>query len=318
MLVTGASSGVGLALAKLLVTNSQYRLVLTARAASMHRFEYEGIRENHRIKLVALDITNKEERETCIAELDATWDGVDVLVNNAGVSYRSVVEHMTEEHRLIQMSVNFRSPMELTRLVLPSMRAKQQGRIINVSSVGGMMAMPTMSVYSASKFALEGATESLWYEVRPFGIAVTLVQPGFINSESFKRTRLTEEGALAVKDVRSPYHQHYQRMGRFIETLMRCTRATPESVAKCIHKTIQKRRPPLRVSGTFDASLFALLRRLLPRRIYHALLYFSIPGIRHWGKKQLMTTNPQDSAKALHGCSQPQPRTLKGDIKHQH
>ncbi len=95
--------------------------------------------------------------------------GVDVLINNAGVAYRSVVEHVSERERLQQMGINFRAPMELTRLVLPYMRSRRAGRIINVSSMGGMMAMPTMAVYSASKFALEGATESLYYEVKPWG-----------------------------------------------------------------------------------------------------------------------------------------------------
>jgi NAD(P)-dependent dehydrogenase (short-subunit alcohol dehydrogenase family) len=93
-------------------------------------------------------------RQAIVAEAEWDWGGIDVLINNAGVSYRAVVEHVDDRERLSQMDVNFRSPMELIRLLLPGMRAKRSGRIISVSSVGGMMAMPTMAAYSASKFAL--------------------------------------------------------------------------------------------------------------------------------------------------------------------
>jgi short-subunit dehydrogenase len=101
------------------------------------------------------------------------------------------VEHADIDERHAQHEVNYHGPMELVRLVLPTMREKRRGRIINVSSVSGMVAMPTMASYAASKFALEGATEALWYEVRPFKIRVSLVQPGFIRSSSFQNTRLT-------------------------------------------------------------------------------------------------------------------------------
>ena len=92
--------------------------------------------------------------------------------------YRAVLEHVSDAERVAQMDVNYLAPMDLIRLVLPRMREKHAGRILNVSSVGGMMAMPTMAVYSASKFALEGATEALYYEVRPWNIRVSLIQPG--------------------------------------------------------------------------------------------------------------------------------------------
>ena len=161
------------------------------------------------------------------------------------------------------------------------------------------MAMPTMSVYSASKFALEGATESLCYELRPFGIHVTLIQPGFINSESFRRTRLTEGGEQALADSESPYHQHYLQMSRFVAGLMGRTRSRSQSVARRILKTICRRKPPLRVSGTLDASLFTLLRRLLPRRLYHALLYRSLPGVQSWGT--VLEIDDQVESHALEG-----------------
>jgi short-subunit dehydrogenase len=208
---------------------------------------------------------------------------LDVLINNAGVNVRSVVEHVSEADRLAQMDVNFRSPMELSRLVLPHMRAQGFGRILNVSSVGGMMAMPTMSVYSASKFALEGASEALSYEVRPWNIYVSLIQPGFINSDGFEKVRFTRLSESA-RDVSSdPYHNHYEYMSGFIEKVMRLVPSTPDSVAKKIVRTMLSRRPPLRVPATLDAHLFSALRRLLPRELYHTILYHSLPKVKLWG-----------------------------------
>ena len=135
--------------------------------------------------LLPLDVTVESERRAALEAVAARWGGVDVLVNNAGLSYRAVTEHVTEADRLAQLDANFIGPMELTKLALPHMREQRYGRIINVPSVGGMTAMPTMSIYSASKFALEGASESLWYEMRPFGVRVSLVRPGFINSDGW-------------------------------------------------------------------------------------------------------------------------------------
>jgi len=282
VLVTGASSGLGLAIARTLL-RCHYRLILTARESSLHRFAKHGIYPSEHVWLRALDVTCAADRKAVVAEANARWGGVDVLVNNAGISLRAVVEHVSDADRALQMDVNFIAPMELSRLVLPSMRRKRRGRILNVSSVGGMMAMPTMSTYSASKFALEGASEALWYEVRPFGIYVTLVQPGFINSDSFRNVMYTGPSKAAYDTVRSAYHWHYHFMEGFIGRVARRVFATPDSVAAKVVRTIQLKRPPLRIPATFDATLFSLLRRLLPRSAYHWFLYRSLPGIRTWG-----------------------------------
>ena len=184
VLVTGASTGLGLALSRILVDQPE-RLILTAREHSLERFAAAGITESERVRLRPLDVLDHDQQSAVVEEARRDWGGVDVLINNAGVAYRSVVEHIDDEERLRQMDVNFLSPIELARKVLPDMRAKRRGRILNVSSVSGMMAMPTMAAYSASKWALEGATEALWYEVRPWNVHVTLIEPGFIHSPSF-------------------------------------------------------------------------------------------------------------------------------------
>ena len=282
VLITGATTGIGLAVARALI-RTKHRVVLTARESSLPRFAIHGIEASERIVIRPLDVTKAAEREAIVEEAEHSWGGIDVLINNAGVTYRAVVEHVQEEERATQMAVNFRAPMELIRLVLPGMREKREGRIISISSVGGMMAMPTMAAYSASKFALEGAHEALWYEVRPWGIRVSLVQPGFIDSDGFQKVRYTPKAGHSEQEPTEPYHQHYVNMAPFIGKVMTASPATPESVAKVIVKTMHRKRPPLRVPATLDASGFALLRRILPRSFYHWLLYRMLPNIDLWG-----------------------------------
>lgn len=284
VLITGASAGLGLEIARVVMASNQYRVVLTARPHSMARFSDEGIVESDDVLLRPLDITSAEMRAELIANIEAEHGGVDVLVNNAGFTFRAVVEDVSDEDRLQQMNTNFRSPMELIRLCLPNMRAKRKGKIINISSVGGQMAMPTMAVYSASKHALEGATESLWYELKPWNINVTLVQPGFINSKGFEKVRKTELSNLSSKETSSAYHQHYINMETFIEKVMNLTPSTSTTVARNVLKVIEAKNPKLRVAGTWDAIFFKLMKRLIPQRIYHNILYYLLPNIGKWGK----------------------------------
>jgi NAD(P)-dependent dehydrogenase (short-subunit alcohol dehydrogenase family) len=294
ILVTGASAGIGLELAKLLY-DSPHRLVLTARRASLARFAEQGVLAGERVMLLPLDVTNEEERRAVVAAVERRWGGIDVLVNNAGISYRAVAEHVTEAERIAQLDANFLGPMELIKLVLPHMREQRFGRIINVSSVGGMTAMPTMSIYSASKFALEGASESLWYEMRPFNVRVSIVRPGFINSDGFRKVRFTEQGQRAFMNGADPYHAHYANMDELIEGLMTLTFYTPRDVAETILEVIEHKNPPLWVSGTLDAYLFNALRRVLPSGLYHRLLYAGLPRIWRWGQPGTSEHGPLSS-----------------------
>lgn len=283
LLVTGASTGLGLALSRRLLRETRYRLVLTARPSSLDRFAAEGITAGPRVRLLPLDVTDAASRAAALAAIEAEWGGVEILVNNAGLATRAVTEHIADGDMRQILAVNFLGPLELIRRVLPGMRARRRGRIITVSSVGGMMAMPTMAAYSASKFAIEGACESLWYEVRPWGIGVSLVEPGFINSDGFTHTIHTRRSARAVGDDQDPYHAHYEAMAGMIARLMRRTWATPDQVAGQIIRTIRARHPRLRVRATPDALIFDYLRRWLPRRLYHRVLYASLPEVKRWG-----------------------------------
>ena len=280
VLVTGASTGLGLAITKTFADKG-YTVVATARESSLSRFHPELIARPN-ILIRALDVVDHQQRQTLINELEKDHGGVDILINNAGTSYRAVVEDMSEDEEHKQMEVNFAAPMSLSRLVLPSMRKKRQGSILNISSVAGMMAMPTMSSYSASKFALEGAMESLWYEMRPWGIRIKLIQPGFVNSDSFLNVVLPPKAQASRHE--GPYKAYYESMEPFVAKIMRSALATPESVARRVLKISERARWKLRHAATMDARMFYILRRILPRDIYHNILYYSLPGRRHWSK----------------------------------
>ena len=175
VLITGCAGGLGFALVDLLNSTELYRVIATARKGSVDLLKSK-IQESEDLRIRKLDVTDENDRHQLVSETYRDWKGIDVLINNAAVSYRSVVEHMDKESEIHQINTNYLGPMALIRLVLPMMREKGHGLIINVSSVSGMLAMPTMASYSASKHALEGASEALWYEMKPFGINVSLIQ----------------------------------------------------------------------------------------------------------------------------------------------
>lgn len=277
--VTGCASGIGLALANLLYKFENYRVVITALPHSIEELKKQ-FQESERFIIRALDVTSEQQRLSTVADVFQKWGAINILINNAGISYRSVIEHMTEEDEFRQMNTNYLGPVGLIRAVLPHMRNRGRGKIINVSSVSGMLAMPTMASYSASKYALEGMSEALWYETRPLGISVSLVQPGFIRSLSFKKVNFSK---LSSPEARSgPYVDYYEKMEPFVERLMQLSPTTPESIARLIVKLIRTENPPLWVPATLDAFVFYYIRRLLPRRLLLPLLFWALPGARAW------------------------------------
>ncbi len=282
LILTGSSSGIGNALAHKL-TETSYEVIITARKENIEQLEDE-FREWDHCSVLPLDLTCPQSRNSFLNTVQQQFGRIDILVNNAGISFRSVVEHMSKEEEALQLETNYFGPMALIRSVLPLMRKQCSGRIINVSSVSGMMAMPTMGSYSASKFALEGASEALWYELKPWDISVSLIQIGFIRSESYKNVYWSKAAQLARENEGEDYHIYYKCMSGFVEKLMQRSRATPEKIANGILRTIERTSPPLRVPLTLDAHLFYWIRRLLPRPFYHWFLYNNLPCIREWEK----------------------------------
>lgn len=289
ILVTGCASGVGLALAKRLYKLTRYRVVVTARTKSLDKLRKEFI-EDDRFIIRGLNVTDDFQRKDLIQEINDKWGGVCVLINNAGISYRAVIEHMTEEDEIKQMATNYLGPMGLIRLVLPNMRIRGRGKIINVSSVSGMLSMPTMGSYSASKHALEGACESLWYEAKPYGIDVCLIQPGFIHSKSFQNVYVTELSKPEAAE-KSVYKEYYKNMAPFVAKMMNLSPTTSDKVAKQIVRTIRKSNPPLWIPATWDAWAFHYIRKLMPRRLLLPFLFLCLPNARNWAKSY---TNKRD------------------------
>lgn len=281
ILVTGCSSGLGLALANRLYKDLNYKVIVTTRSGSFETLKKTFL-ESERFILRKIDVTQNEDIEELINEVSVLWGGVDVLINNAGICYRSVIEHMDEDSELQQLKTNYLGPMSIIRSILPLMREKGSGHIINISSVSGILSMPTMGSYSASKQALEAATEALWYEVKPFGIKVSIVQPGFINSPSYKRIQYSPKAILS-DELHGPYSEFYSHFRPFIEKYMNISRTNPDSIANKIINIIEAENPSLWNPVTEDAFLFALLRKSLPRKIFHELMFISLPGSRNWG-----------------------------------
>lgn len=283
ILLTGASVGLGLAIARELMRDASVHLVLTARSESLPRFAAVGVLASDRVWLRALDITNEHERRRVVLEIEGELGGVDILINNAGITYRTVAEYATQAELTHQMVVNYEGPMALAALVIPHMRKRRRGHILQISSAGGLMAMPTLGLYSASKFALEAASESMHYELKPFGVQVSLVLPGFIHSPAYLNSVVGALSRTATNEPCDPYHQHFKNMDRLISRMMRLTRATPESVARRVVRTMNRERAPLRVLATWDARLLWWFRRFTPQPLYIWITYRMLPGIAKWG-----------------------------------
>lgn len=282
VLVTGCGSGLGLELARALSQRPNYCVVITAREHSIPALEAEfGHLPSAMVR--ALDVTDDEQIYRLVNEVARALGRVDCIINNAAICYRAVIEHMDSEAELLQLKTNYLGPMSLTRAVLPIMREQGDGQIINISSVSGMLAMPTMASYSASKHALEGATEALWYEARPFGIKVSLVELGFVNSDSFRKVVLSKKALMSTR-LNGPHNEYYRSMGPFVEKLMKMSWAQPKNLAEKIIGLIESPSPPLRVGFTHDVFLFSLMKRILPSRLMHNLLFWLLPDSLKWGR----------------------------------
>jgi short-subunit dehydrogenase len=257
--------------------------VITARRKSIDRLAQE-FPEGESCLVRELDVTNDLQIIHVISEIFQKWRSIDVLINNAGISFRSTLEHMDEQTELVQLHTNYLGPMSLIRAVLPGMRERGSGRIINISSMSGMMAMPTMGSYGASKAALESASEALWYEMKPFGVGVSIVQPGFVHSESFRNVYFSKKGQLS-EALGGPYSIYYKSLAPFVARFMKFSKVTPQKIAKRIFNLAQSRRPPLWVPVTFDAYFFRLLKRLIPSFWFYNFIFSLLPYSSKWGVK---------------------------------
>jgi short-subunit dehydrogenase len=282
VLITGASTGLGLAIAREFLKDPTVHVILTARESSLARFDEVGLAEGQNIWLRPLDVTNDAQRRAVVEEIECAFGAVDTLINNAGITYRTVAEYATSAELSHQMAVNYEGPMALCALVLPAMRRQREGRILQISSASGLSAMPTMGLYSASKFALEGASESMHFEVRPFGVHVSLIIAGFINSKGYENSVVGALSTIATIDEHDCYHPHFHHMNKLIGRMMHVTWSSSDSVAKRVVATARSSRPPLRVLATWDARLLWWFRRFIPQVIFAWVTYRLLPGVSGW------------------------------------
>jgi NAD(P)-dependent dehydrogenase (short-subunit alcohol dehydrogenase family) len=173
--ITGCSTGFGRELAKL-VLDRGYRAVITARDPSKIQDLIAG--HEGRALALKLDVADKTEVTLAVKWAEAAFGGIDVLVNNAGYGYVGAVEESEEAEVRAMMETNFYGLARMIHAVLPGMRRRRRGNIVNVSSIGGLIGFPGTGYYNASKFAVEGLSESLAKEVAPLGIKVLIVEPG--------------------------------------------------------------------------------------------------------------------------------------------
>ena len=191
VLITGGSRGLGLVLARQLASEGA-RLCLVARdegelARAHAQLEAAGA---HDVMTMRCDIRRRAEVQATIDKLLETWAGVDVLINNAGVIQVGPLEHMKQEDFENAMATHFWGPLHLIQACVPAMRRRGFGRIVNISSIGGRIAVPHLAPYSASKFALAGLSDALRAELNQYGIRVTTVYPGLMRTGSPRNAQM--------------------------------------------------------------------------------------------------------------------------------
>jgi short-subunit dehydrogenase len=195
-LITGASSGLGYALAEhVLKQNDQ--MVLAAR--TMDSMQALATSFPNTALAVQLDVTNPEHQANVVRQAENHFGSIDVLVNNAGIDYLGAIEEQEERDYREIFEVNFFGAVALLRLVLPGMRQRGRGTIINMSSMDGIASLLANGYYSSSKFALEGLTEALWQEIEPLGLRALLVEPGSFRTGIEQRTTFSGTPISAYK-----------------------------------------------------------------------------------------------------------------------
>jgi short-subunit dehydrogenase len=252
VLITGASSGIGEAVAKLLQTHG-FTVFGTTRSPNPP--QRDGIR------MLTLDVDSEESVRRCVDQVLSEGGGrIDVLVNNAGYALIGAAEETSIAEAKEQFETNFFGVARVTNAVLPAMRQAKTGKIVTIGSLAGLMAIPFNAYYSATKFALEAYIEALWYELRPFGISVSLIEPGFVRTAISHASRVPSKTLSEYDEVRS----------RFGAAMRRAVKdgLAPELVAQAVLRAAQGQAPQLRYRVGGAARWLPRLRNATPWRVF--------------------------------------------------
>ena len=257
VLITGASSGIGMACAQHL-SSMGYKVYGTSRNGRFKSDDFE---------LIQMDISSDTSVKEGIDSILQKENRIDVVINNAGIGVAGAIETTSIEHAKKQFETNFFGTLRVCNSVLPQMRQQNSGLIINISSIAGLLALPFQGLYSASKFAIEGMTEGMRMEVKKFGIRVALVDPGD-HKTNFTQNRQKVEH----NHENSVYREQFDKTISVMEK-DEANGPTPESIAKLVHKIINKKSPKVRyTTGKFDQKLVPFLKRILPSKMFEWII----------------------------------------------
>jgi len=252
--VTGSSSGIGFETALLLARTGFHTYASMRNLEKSKNITEIANTEKLPLQVVQLDVNDDRSVKDAINKIVAENKRIDILVNNAGYGLFGSLEDISIEEIKSQFETNFFGVIRVTQQVLPVMRKQNNGggTIVNVSSVGGRIGIPILSAYQSTKFALEGLSESMSYELEPFGIRVVLIEPGFI------RTNIINSSTSAKKalDPKSPYFSLMQKVENHFKSMIEnaSSSSPPEEVAKVILKAITSENPQLRYTVGNDAA----------------------------------------------------------------
>lgn len=277
VIISGCSSGIGKAAAERLAARGTTVYATARRLESIEALAEKGC------KLLALDVTNEASMVAAVQAVEAAEGGVGALVNNAGYGLEGAIEEAPIDAIRREFETNVFGLIRMTQLVLPGMRRQHAGRIVNVGSMGGRLTFPGGGIYHASKYAVEAISDALRFEVRGFGVKVSLIEPGFIRTE-WGNTATASLASLSAENPNSPYAGFNAAVAQSVASayegpLARLSRG-PEAVAAAIEKAITARRPRTRYAVAPSASLLIRARRWLPDPAWDAFMRRQFPTPR--------------------------------------
>jgi len=262
IIVTGASAGIGEAAARRLARGGAKVVIAARRPDRLEALAREIDPSGANVLAVAGDVTSDADRRKLVAATLQKFGRIDGLVNNAGYGTRGPVEIAPVDLIRKNYETNVFSLIALTQLVLPSMRERGTGCIVNIGSVAGKIARPLSSIYDSTKHALEALTDGLRGELKPFGVRVTLIRPGFILTEFVDAANAASTEVIENAGPYAPYLGGF-RVGY---DKLRHIAGTPDDIARLVERALTADNPAARYSGPFHAKVFLFLKWLLPDR----------------------------------------------------